>query len=143
MDLHIHLQDSTVNIYELPKNDSEYIGLLRSVADKLTKLENLIMPSIQEFQDDLNALALQVSTNNSLIDSIRVITVKIFDEVDALVKAQNNGEVPIALVEGLANLKAAVLAQTPVIAAAAAEATSVDELNPDLNPEVVNPLTVG
>ena len=95
---------------------------------------NMSVVDKQALLDKISAIGSTVVENANLVDSVSIITAKIFDEVSALVSA-NAGD-QAQLEAALDELKNAVLAQTPALVAAAGKATEVDGLIPDLPPVV-------
>ena len=99
--------------------------LLKKIITKLNQLDDN-MATIEENTAIIAEIAETVRGNTSLIESVRTSTAKIFDEVEKLV-ASANADIP-----GLAELRAATLAQTDLLVGAAAASTEVDNLIPDL-----------
>jgi hypothetical protein len=102
-------------------------SLLKTIVKQLTSLENR-MATLEENTAIIADIAASVQANTDIIQNVITITEKIFNEVDTLVKAAN------ADIPGLAELKAATLAQTALLIQATSANTAIDGLIPDLAP---------
>lgn len=118
----------TINVAANDEKLDQIIHQLKALTGKVN-----IMPTKEEFDAKIAAIADEVRANDDIINSIAQNTVKIFDEVKGLVDSQT-GVIDMA---GLEALQASVVAQTANLASAAAQSTAIDGLIPDVVPPVV------